>query len=110
MRGAAEPKAVREQTGPILARSQIVPARKALAPQIFSPFDAVVIVGVPPQPGSQGLLFVGGRSNADHALVQRRMRGEKAVKRGAGQLAGIPVQVVEDLRISETAAIGASAT
>ena len=101
MRGAAQAEAVGEQAGPVFARSQIAAAAEALAPEVLGPFLAVPVVRVPPQPGGQGLVLVGGAVAADDAAVHLGLRGEEALEGRAGQLAGIPRVIGADLRIAD---------
>src|SRR5262249_54530577 len=63
-------------------------------------------VGAAPQPGGQGLLLVGGRPDADDALVERGLSGGETVEGGTGQLAGIPGVIGADLWVADVGAGG----
>src|SRR5205807_2129764 len=101
MGGAAQAETVREQAGPVVARPQVGALGETPAPEVFRPLLAVPVVRGAPQPGRQGLLFLGLRLDANHTLIEPGLRREQPLERRARQLAGIPRMVGGELWIAD---------
>ena len=101
MRGAAESETVAEETVPVLTQTTILALRNAISPEIAPACFAMPVVGVAPEPGSQGFVLVRINPPASHSLIGFGLCGEQAIESGDGQFTGIPRMVRADLRIAD---------
>src|SRR5213075_1406239 len=100
MSRAAKAESVREQAGPIFARTQITSLGESGPPKILGPLLAVSIMSVAPKPRGQSLLFITLHWARGCSLVLVSFSRKKTFKSRAGQFSRIPRVIGADLRIA----------